>query len=575
MNNDIINKKYEQWLKYATEDADIVAELASMKGNFDEIKESFALELAFGTAGLRGIIGAGTFRLNIYTIRRATQGFANYLNKTFSEPKIAIAYDSRIKSDLFAKEAARVLSANNIKVYLYPELVPTPMLSFAVRELKCSGGINVTASHNPAKYNGYKVYGNDGCQITEEAANLIINEINSLSMFEDIKLTSFEKSLEDGKITYISDEVYENYFVEVKKRSVHKSICEDNDFSIVYTPLNGAGNKPVRKILDMIGLKNVSIVKEQELPDGNFPTCPFPNPEIKEALQKGLDLCEKVKPDLLLATDPDCDRVGIAAKSDNGEYKLFSGNEVGALLLEYICRERLALGTMPKNPIAIKTIVTSDICKKIASEYDIELINVLTGFKYIGEQIAILEAKGEEDRFILGFEESYGYLSGSYVRDKDAVVASMLICEMAAFYKSKGISLVKALENLYNKYGVFFHTQKSTAFEGVSGMEEMQKIMNNLQNNPPKDIADLKITVFEDYKKSVSTNLITNEKTEINLPKSNVLSFFFESGDSVIIRPSGTEPKIKVYYTCTAKSLDEAKKLEEKISNDFIKFLKI
>lgn len=564
-----IKQLYTLWCEKATDDPDLIKELKEIEGNDDEINERLAVSLKFGTAGLRGIIGAGTNRMNVYTVRQATQGLADYCNEDFSSPKVAIAYDSRIKSDVFAKEAAACLAANGIKVYIYPELMPTPMLSYAVRALGCDSGIVVTASHNPAKYNGYKVYGSDGCQMTIDAANRVLKNIESVDIFDGAKTMDFEEGVKSGIIEYISDDVYNEYLEAVKACGIHTDCVPDSGMKVVYTPLNGTGNRPIRDILKMIGVKDVVVVPEQEHPDGNFPTCPFPNPEIKEALALGIELSKKEKPDLLLASDPDADRMGIAVPDKNGEFVLFSGNEVGALLLEYICKERTLLGTMPKNPITIKTIVSTDIIQKIADEYGVEMIEVLTGFKFIGEQIGFLEEKGEEDRFIFGFEESYGYLGGSYVRDKDAVIASMLVCEMTAFYKTKGISLIEARENMYNKYGNFVHTQKSFVCEGLSGMEKMASIMNDLRNDPPSVISGIKVVKFADYEKSEAVDYISGEKSEIHLPKSNVLSFVLENGAKVILRPSGTEPKIKAYYTTIADRREDAQALEEKISKDF------
>ncbi len=564
---------YKLWCKKAVDDPDLQEELRSIEGDKDAITDRFYRNLEFGTGGLRGVIGAGAYRLNVYTIRRATQGLADYVNGAFENGSVAIAYDSRIKSDVFAKEAARVLAANGIKVYIYPELMPTPMLSYAVRNLKCSAGIVITASHNPAKYNGYKVYGDDGCQITLDVANTVIGKINSVPMFDGAKLVSFSEGIENGTIEYISQDVIESYLDKVSEQGIHTDLVAESGLKVVYTPLNGTGNKPVRAILKKIGIKEVTVVPEQENPDGNFPTCPFPNPEIKEALAKGLELCEKVKPDLLLATDPDCDRVGIAVPDKDGNYVLFSGNEVGAMLLKYICQERIAMGTMPKNPVAVKTIVTTDICKKIAAEYGVELREVLTGFKFIGEQIGFLEEKGEENRYIFGFEESYGYLAGSYVRDKDAVVGSMLICEMAAFYRTKGISLLDAREAMYKQYGNYVHSQISFQCEGASGMERMQEIMSGLRSNPPAEIGGLKVTTISDYVASETTDVATGAKTKITLPKSDVLAFMLEGGASVIIRPSGTEPKIKAYYTTIGETREAAKALEDTIAADFKKIL--
>lgn len=562
------NELYKLWCEKANEDSDLQAELTSIKDDIDGINDRFYRDLEFGTGGLRGVIGAGSFRMNIYTIRRATQGLADYINEAFTNGSVAIAYDSRTKSDVFSKEAAKVLAANGIKVYIYSELMPTPMLSFAVRELKCNAGIVVTASHNPAKYNGYKVYGDDGCQMTLEAAEIVLGKISDVEMFGGAKIVDFDNAVNDGMINFISQSVIDNYLDNVIKQGIHLDLCAKSGLKVVYTPLNGAGNKPVRAILKRIGISDVTVVPEQEMPDGTFATCPFPNPEITEALALGLKLSEKIKPDLLLATDPDSDRVGIAVRSEN-EYVLFSGNEVGAMLLEYICEERTKLGTMPKNPIAVKTIVTTDICNKIAEAYGVEILEVLTGFKFIGEQIGFLEEKGEENRYIFGFEESYGYLAGTYVRDKDAVVSSMLICEMAAFYRTKGISLLQARENMYKKYGVFVQTLSSYTCEGATGMQRMDDLMTMLRTNTPKEIAGLKVIGFADYEASEIVNLLNGEKTKIELPKSNVLSFSLEQGAKVVIRPSGTEPKIKTYFTTIGETNAEAVELEKRLTADF------
>lgn len=564
---------YQLWCEKAVDDPDLQTELKSIEGDEEAIIDRFYRDLEFGTGGLRGVIGAGAYRLNVYTIRRATQGLADYVNETYKDAAVAISYDSRIKSDVFAKETAAVMAANGIKAYIYPELMPTPCLSWAVRELGCQAGVMVTASHNPAKYNGYKVYGDDGCQITLDAANTVIGKINDVAMFGGAKVIDFEEGIKSGKIEYIKQEVIDKYLDKVLEQGVHTDLVADSGLKVVYTPLNGTGNKPVRAILDKIGIKGVTIVPEQENPDGNFPTCPFPNPEIKEALAKGLELCAQVKPDLLLATDPDCDRVGIAVPDPEGNYVLITGNEVGAMLMKYICQERTALGTMPKNPVAVKTIVTTDICCKIADEFGVELRNVLTGFKFIGEQIGFLEQDNEADRYIFGFEESYGYLAGSYVRDKDAVVASMLICEMAAFYRTKGISLLQAREDLYNKYGNYLHSQESFQCEGASGMERMKEIMADLRSNGPKEIGGLKVVSVADYVASEQTDCATGEKTVLTLPKSDVLAFNLEQGASVIIRPSGTEPKIKAYYTAIGDTGADAEKTEAALKADFKKVL--
>lgn len=568
-----IKDLYKLWCENAVDDEDLQRELKNIENDEEAINDSFYRELEFGTGGLRGVIGAGTNRMNIYTVRRATQGFADYINDTFENPSVAVSYDSRIKSDIFAEAAAGVFAANGIKVYIYSELMPTPLVSFAVRELKCDAGVMVTASHNPSKYNGYKAYGNDGCQLSIEASEEVIKKVNALDIFNDVKCDDFNQAVSEGKIQYIGNDVIDNYYKNVLARGINTSLVANSGLKVVYTPLNGTGNKPVRHILDVIGIKDVTIVPEQENPDGNFTTCPYPNPEIREALDLGLQLCNKVKPDLLLATDPDCDRVGIAVPDDNGGYVLFSGNEVGAMLLEYICNQRTELGTMPKNPVTVKTVVTTDIVRKIAAKYGVEVIEVLTGFKFIGEQIGLLEKNGEEDRFVFGYEESYGYLAGSYVRDKDAVIASMLICEMAAYYRTKGISLLQARENMYKEYGVFVHTQRSFTFEGAAGMKKMSDIMTSLRENAPSDIAGLKVIGFDDYDQSVSKNIETGEESVINLPKSNVLAFRLADGAGVIIRPSGTEPKIKAYFTTIGNSESEAQALEEKLDKEFTKLI--
>ena len=565
---------YDLWCKNAKEDPDLKAELDKIKGDSEAINDRFYRDLEFGTGGLRGVIGAGTNRMNIYTVRRATQGFADYRNQEYDNPSVAISYDSRIKSDVFSKAAAEVLAANGIKVHIYSELMPTPCLSWAVRALKCQGGIMVTASHNPAKYNGYKVYGEDGCQITLRGAEIILEKINSLDVFTGVKTSDFEEELTKGNISYIGEDVIEDFYKHVLAEGINTDLCPTSGLKVVYTPLNGTGNKPVREILKRIGITDVTVVKEQENPDGNFTTCPYPNPEIREALQVGLSYCDKVQPDLLLATDPDCDRVGIAVPDGKGGYALFSGNEVGAMLLEYICEQRIKKGTMPKDPIAVKTIVTTDIVNLIGKEYGVKIIDVLTGFKFIGEQIGFLEAKGEENRYIFGFEESYGYLSGSYVRDKDAVDASMLICEMAAYYRTQGITLMQARENLYKKYGMFLQTLYSFEFDGESGMKHMEEIMTGLRENHPTVIGGLKVERFEDYKASTSKNIATGEVKELTLPKSNVLAFYLEGGCKAIVRPSGTEPKIKTYITAKAPTRAEAEVIEQQIYADFTQSMK-
>lgn len=566
-----IQKMYELWLDKAVADPDLKVELESVSADEEGKNDRFYRDLEFGTGGLRGVIGAGTNRMNVYTVKKATQGLAEYILENGVEKSVAIAYDSRNKSSYFAKSAAEVLAANGIKVHIYKELMPTPMLSWAVRKLKCGAGIVVTASHNPAKYNGYKVYGSDGCQLTLEAADIVLSKINKIDIFGGVKSVDFDKAVADGGVSYIDDAVIDEYIAKVREQSLHSDLVPTSNLKVVYTPLNGTGNKPVRRILKEIGVKDVVVVPEQENPDGNFPTCPFPNPEIREALQCGLNLCEKEKPDLLLATDPDCDRVGIAVP-DGDRYELFTGNETGALLLEYICKERIALGKMPNNPVAVKTIVTSDITKAICAKYGVELREVLTGFKFIGEQIGLLEKDGEENRYIFGFEESYGYLAGGYVRDKDAVVASMLICEMAAYYRTKGVTLIEARKKMYDEYGVYFNKLDNFTCEGASGMERMKEIMAGLRANAPKVIGELNVLAVTDYTTSVKT-MADGSTSNVTLPKSDVITYNIEDDASVIIRPSGTEPKIKVYYTTKGVDKPAAVALQEKLSADFTKIL--
>lgn len=568
------NKKYQEWLAHTLEDPDLTAELQAVKDDPEAINDRFYRDLEFGTGGLRGVIGAGTNRMNIYTVRKATQGLADHINQTCKNGSVAISYDSRHKSDVFAKEVARVCAANGVKAYLYPQLMPTPMLSFAVRDLKCSMGVMITASHNPAKYNGYKAYGADGCQITNETADAVLANILAVDEFDSVKLADFDEALAEGKIVYIGEDTVERYFENVQKQSIHSEIVKASGFKVVYTPLNGTGNKPVREILKRIGIKDVTVVKEQENPDGDFPTCPFPNPEIKQALELGMKYCEETGSDLLLATDPDCDRVGIAVKYQ-GDYKLLTGNEVGTLLLDYIASQRKAMGTLPEQPLAVKTIVTTDLAARVAEKHGVELLDVLTGFKFIGEQIGRMEAAGEADRYIFGFEESYGYLAGTYVRDKDAVVASMLICEMAAFYSRQGKNLVDVLNELYATYGYHLCTQQSFGFEGEAGMEIMKKLMNHLRENPADRIDGDKVIAFGDYLKNVRTDRLTGEQTHIDLPKSDVLMYEMEGGSKAVIRPSGTEPKIKVYYFILAKDEAAAREKEAHLQDSFTKLLKI
>lgn len=568
-----INTIYNVWCEKATEDKDLIEELKSIKGNEEEIYEKFYKNLEFGTAGLRGIIGAGTNRMNIYVVRQATQGLANYVKNTYGGGAVAISHDSRIKADLFMNEAAKVLAANGIKAYITSELQPTPVLSFLVRELKCQAGIMITASHNPAKYNGYKAYGSDGCQMTDKAAGLVYDEIQKLDIFEDVKTMDLDEALNSGLVEYVGDELYDRYIANVKEQQVNEGLCADSGLKVVYTPLNGTGNKLVRRVLDEIGIKDVTIVPEQEYPDGNFTTCPYPNPEIKEALQLGLDMCEKVKPDLLLATDPDADRVGIAVP-ENGTYRLITGNETGIMLTNYLLSVRKEKGTLPENPIVVRTIVTSLLIDKICEKYNCELKKVLTGFKYIGEVILKLEEKNEKERFVFGFEESYGYLSGTYVRDKDAVVASMLICEMAAYYRKQGKTLANVIDEIYKEYGYYRNTTLSFEFDGASGMKKMQEIMDNLRENPLKTINGHDVKTVYDYLESEEKDVETGKITPIDLPKSNVLHFCL-GGDAVIVRPSGTEPKIKLYITSIGKTEQESIEIADKMAEDVKKQLGI
>lgn len=549
-----IKKEYNRWLANTIHVEDIVTEL---KGFSEEgITDAFYRDLSFGTGGLRGVIGAGTNRINVFTVAKASQGLANYVNKNFSDnPSIAIAYDSRNKSDLFSKKAASVFAANGIKAYIYPELMPTPCLSYAVRALECSAGIVVTASHNPSNYNGYKVYGADGCQITTEAASAILVEIDNLDIFDDVKSMEFNKALHEGLIVYIGEDVYTSFIEEVKNQSVLFGDEINRDVAIVYSPLNGTGLKPVTRVLQESGFTNITVVAEQEKPNGNFPTCPYPNPEIREAMELGLKYCEKTGADLLLATDPDADRCGIAVRCDSG-YRLITGNEVGLLLLDYICKQRQKHNMMPKHPIFVKTIVTMDLAEKIANHYDVETINVLTGFKFIGEVIGRLEAGGREKDYICGFEESYGYLTGSYVRDKDAVNAALMICEMFAYYKTREISLLDKLEEIYATYGYCMNTLHSYMFEGVNGSLKMERIMQHFRNDI-ETIGGLRIEQTLDYKVGLN-----------GLPKSDVVRFILEDGSSVVIRPSGTEPKLKIYISVTGSEQSEIKEKEDRIKTE-------
>ena len=541
-------KDYQRWLDADLEDAALKAELEAIAGNEEEIKERFAVALKFGTAGLRGVLGAGSNRMNIYTVRQATQGLANWVKTQGGNQLVAISYDSRINSDVFAKTAACVLAANGINVRIYDALMPVPALSFATRYYQANAGIMVTASHNPAKYNGYKAYGPDGCQMTDDAAAIVYAEIQKTDILDGAKIISFEEGLEKGLIQYVGEECKEALYDAIKARSVRPGLCKTAGLKLVYSPLNGSGLVPVTRVLNDIGIDDITIVPEQKYPDGNFPTCPYPNPEIFEALKLGLELAKESSADLMLATDPDADRVGIAIKCPDGSYELVTGNEVGVLLLDYICQGRIENGTMPERPVAVKSLVSTPLGDAVAKNYGVEMRNVLTGFKWIGEQIALLEAAGEVDRFIFAFEESYGYLAGPYVRDKDAIIGSMLICEMAAYYRSIGSSIKERLEEIYAKYGRYLNKIDSYEFPGLSGMDKMAGIMEKLRNEPPAEIAGYKVVGITDYTKPEETGL----------PSSNVLIFALEGGATVVARPSGTEPKLKIYYTTLGKDLAEA-----------------
>ncbi len=550
-------KEYRRWLEQA--DADVAAELRAIGGDTAAIEDAFYRDLAFGTGGLRGVIGAGTNRMNVHTVAKASQGLANYVNANFPEGKrrIAVSYDSRIKSDLFSREASAVFAENGIEVFIYPQLMPTPCLSWAVRALGCAAGIMVTASHNPSKYNGYKVYGPDGCQITTEAAAVILAEIGKLDVFADVKRGDFDALTAAGRISWIGEDVYTGFVDEIKKQSLLAPGEEiDRNVAIVYSPLNGTGLQPVLRVLRETGFTHVTVVKEQEQPDGNFPTCPYPNPEIREAMALGMEYAARENADLLLATDPDCDRCGIAVKDERGEYVLLSGNETGMLLLDWICARRTANGTMPADPVAVKTIVTIDMAERIAARYGVKVINVLTGFKFIGEQIGLLEKKGEADRYIFGFEESYGYLSGSYVRDKDAVDAAFLICEMFAWYRTRGIGLKQRLDELYAEYGFCLNTLHSYEFEGSAGFRKMQGLMADFRGGVDA-IGGLAVEQALDYGEGLD-----------GLPKSDVLKYRLAGNCSVVVRPSGTEPKLKTYISVSAPTRAEAEAAEKAIAAD-------
>ena len=548
--------EYKRWLSANLIDFDLHAELASIENDDEAIKERFAVALKFGTAGLRGTLGAGTNRMNIWVVRQATQGVADWVKTQGGTQTVAISYDSRLKGWTFAKDAAAVLAANGIHVRLYDELMPVPALSFATRYYHCNAGIMITASHNPAKYNGFKAYGPDGCQMTDDAAAIVYDQIQKTDVLTGAKYITFAEGVEKGLIQFVGDDCKEALYQAIESRQVRPNLCKTAGLKLVYSPLNGTGLVPVTRVLSDMGITDITIVPEQEYPNGYFTTCPYPNPEIYEALEKGLELAKKVGADLMLATDPDADRVGIAMKCPDGSYELVSGNEMGVLLLDYICAGRIEKGTMPKNPVAVKSIVSTPLADLVAKHYGVELCHTLTGFKWIGDQIAHLEVHGEEERFIFGFEESYGYLAGSYVRDKDAIVGSMLICEMAAYYRSIGSSIKQRLEEIYAQYGRFLNKVDSYEFDGLSGMDKMAGIMNTLRTNPPVEFAGRKVVSLTDY----------NKPEETGLPKANVLIFGLEDGATVVVRPSGTEPKIKTYFTTLGKDLAEAQKEKDELA---------
>ena len=544
-------QEYNRWLSWPGMDAETKTALSAMTR--EQVEDAFYRDLAFGTGGLRGVIGAGTNRMNIYTVAKATQGLADYLNKQRETPSVCIGYDSRIKSDVFARVAAGVFAANGVKVFIWPRLMPVPTVSFAVRHLGADAGVMITASHNPSKYNGYKVYGADGCQITTQAAAQVLAEIEKLDLFRDVHTGSFEEYLEKGWISYIPEETYTAFVENVKAQSVLFGEDVNKATAIVYSPLNGAGRWPVLRTLSEMGYTNVTVVAEQAEPDGNFPTCPYPNPEIREAMELGLQYAQRNNADLLLATDPDCDRVGIAVKNEKGEYVLLSGNETGILLLDYICSQRAKHGKMPEKPVMVKTIVTMDLAERIAAHYGLETRNVLTGFKYIGEQIGLLEAQGQKERYVFGFEESYGYLTGTYVRDKDGVGGAYMICEMFSYYAARGIRLTDKLLELYREYGYCRNTLHSFQFEGSAGFAKMQRIMARFRQGIPS-FGGLRVEKLLDYSLGLD-----------GLPKSDVLKFLLEGGCSLVVRPSGTEPKLKLYLSVTAEDAQAAAAIETSI----------
>lgn len=570
--------KYNLWINSTEIDEETKAELKSIVDETD-LEDRFYKDLEFGTGGLRGVIGAGSNRLNVYTVGKATQGFANYLNNKYTAPKVAIAYDSRHMSKEFSEYAARVLAGNNIEVYLYDKLTPTPMLSYAVRQLKCQGGIVLTASHNPKEYNGYKVYGEDGCQVTDASANEIIGFVNKIDAFSQVKVMDIKAALDKKLVNYIGEEIYTSYINRVKELTIRKDLVKNHskDIKIIYTPIHGTGNIPVRRVLDELSYKNVAVVKEQELPDGTFPTAPYPNPEDSKVFKLALEMAKDFNPDIILGTDPDCDRIGAVVKDNKGEYRVLTGNQVGVLLTNYILLSLKEVGGLDSNGAIIKTIVSTDMIKPICKKFKVQVKEVLTGFKYIGELIRSFEENQGTNKFLLGFEESYGYLAGDFVRDKDAVIAATLICEMTLYYKSIGKTLYEGLLDLYEEYGYYKEKLISVELKGKEGQEKIKEIIEYFRNEDIRNFGDYKVSIKEDYKLSYRINIDNSNKEDINLPKSNVIKFIFCNGCYFVVRPSGTEPKMKIYLGVTGENNESSDEnlayLERAVLNNIKEFL--
>ena len=564
----VYREKYNEWISSSTISEEVKEELRAIKDE-KEIEDRFYKELEFGTGGLRGIIGAGTNRMNVYTVGKATQGFADFINDTYKgEKAIAIAYDSRNMSKEFAKAAALTLCANDIKVYLYESLRPTPMLSFAVRHLKCKAGIVITASHNPKEYNGYKAYGEDGCQLTDEPAKEVIGYVNRVEDYSKIKTMSEEEALEKGLLVYIGENVDKAYIESLKSLTIREELVKDHakDLKIVYTPIHGSGNVPVRRVLSELGYENVLVVKEQELPNGNFPTAPYPNPENPDVFKIAMEMANKVNADVIFGTDPDCDRIGVVVKDNKGEFRVLTGNQTGMLLVNYVLGSLKELNKLPKNGVVIKTIVTTESVRKMAEAYGVKLIDVLTGFKYIGEKIREFE-ETVSNEYLIGFEESYGYLFGTFSRDKDAVVASMLIAEMTLYYKKQGKTLYDALVEIYEQYGYFKESLVSVELKGKEGQEKIGRCLDLLRADEITEVNGVKVVKSFDYKSSTEKDLIANTTSKINLPKSNVLKYILEDDSWFVVRPSGTEPKMKVYLAVKGNSLEDADKQTERFKS--------